>query len=92
MSPSLTRVNTPRATSSLPPNCSPVECHPSSLFAPAAADTVDDAHDDLKREMSFYAASLNAVLWAQAECDKLHIPHKVPPFVSCMRAFYPLIP
>jgi hypothetical protein len=27
--------------------------------------------------MSFYAASLNAVLWAQAECDKLHIPHKV---------------
>lgn len=44
----------------------------------SAADTVDDAHDDLKREMSFYAASLNAVLWAQAECDKLHIPHKRP--------------
>ncbi len=51
----------------------------------AAAATVEDAQDDLKREMSFYAASLNAVLWAQAECDKLKIPHKVP-----RAAFQPL--
>ena len=87
MSPSRTQVTPPRAPASLLPNC-----HPSSLFPPAAADTVDDAHDDLKREMSFYAASLNAVLWAQAECDKLHIPHKVPPVVSCTCAVYPLIP
>jgi hypothetical protein len=82
-----------------PPACScfldtkpPPRAHLSSLFAHSAADTVDDAHDDLKREMSFYAASLNAVLWAQAECDKLHIPHKVPSVVSCTRALYPLIP
>jgi hypothetical protein len=51
-------------------------CANQSLFSSAVA-TVDDAQDDLKREMSFYAASLNAVLWAQAECDKLNIPHKV---------------